>query len=442
MIRVAGAGRGLPESAAVPIGRASFPAPFRSQLEFNPPVHGTWNIVHIGMRIPEAHQVYVCGINCMRGVVLTAAEMEARGRFSCVILKDEDILKGNVEQVTIDGILDVVGRLPKTPPCVLVFPVCTHHFLGCDMNYIYRRLREARPDVTFVPCWMDPIMQKHGLTPEQKLRRSMFEPLAERPARKGVVSLIGYDFPLRPSEMDGWLEMNAISLHDLPHCTTYEEYLALAEAELFVAVYPTALPGAPALAKRLGRPYLYLPLTFDAGEIRSNMARLAEALGLAAPDLTQAEQEAMAALREARELIGDTEIRIDMSMHPRPLGLAKLLLDEGFRVTCLYQDAISGEEKETFFYLKEHYPELVISSVIRPEMRFADRHTPDKVLALGQKAAYFSDTPYFVNMVAGGGLIGFAGIRDLAGLMKEAYLTPKDTRDLVVRKGLGCASCV
>ena len=442
MIRVAGPGRVVPESAAVPIAEAAFPAPFKGQLEFNPPVHGTWNIVHIGMAIPGAHQVYVCGINCMRGVVLTAAEMGARDRFSCVILKDEDILKGNVEQVTIEGILDVVAGLPRKPSCVLVFPVCTHHFLGCDMNFIYRKLREARPDVTFVPCWMDPIMQKHGLTPEQKLRRSMFEPLEERPAKKGVVSLIGYDFPLRESEMDGWLEMNSVSLRQLPKCKTYEEYLALAEAELFVAVYPTAQPGAPALAKRLGRPYLYLPLTFDAGEIRANAGRLAEALGLAAPDLAEAETEAMDALRKAGELIGDTEIRIDMSFHPRPLGLARLLLDNGFRVTCVYQDAISGEEKDVFIYLRERYPELMISSIIRPEMRYADRHAADKVLALGQKAAYFSDTPYFVNMVAGGGLIGFAGIRDLAGLMTEAYLTPKDTRDLVVRKGLGCESCV
>ena len=30
---------------------------FRSGLEFNPPAHGTWNIVHVGMLVPESHQV-------------------------------------------------------------------------------------------------------------------------------------------------------------------------------------------------------------------------------------------------------------------------------------------------------------------------------------------------------------------------------------------------
>lgn len=37
----------------VRIGDAEFPKPFVNGLEFNAPVHGTWNIVHIGFRIPK-----------------------------------------------------------------------------------------------------------------------------------------------------------------------------------------------------------------------------------------------------------------------------------------------------------------------------------------------------------------------------------------------------
>ena len=71
-----------PGDALVRIADASFPVPFEHRLEFNAPVHGTWNIVHIGMLVPECHQIYVCSDNCMRGVVLTAAEMDAADRFS------------------------------------------------------------------------------------------------------------------------------------------------------------------------------------------------------------------------------------------------------------------------------------------------------------------------------------------------------------------------
>ena len=58
----------------VRIGDAVFPKPFANGLEFNAPVHGTWNIVHIGFRIPGAHQIYICADNCLRGVVMTVTK--------------------------------------------------------------------------------------------------------------------------------------------------------------------------------------------------------------------------------------------------------------------------------------------------------------------------------------------------------------------------------
>lgn len=74
------------KDAVVKIKDASFPTPFVSALEYNSPVHGNWNIVHTGMQVPESIQIYVCADNCMRGVVLTAAEMNAADRFFFLFL--------------------------------------------------------------------------------------------------------------------------------------------------------------------------------------------------------------------------------------------------------------------------------------------------------------------------------------------------------------------
>ena len=101
--------RGKPDTrveetdAAVKIADASFPVPFGHRLEFNAPVHSTWNIVHIGMLVPQCHQIYVCADNCMRGVVLTAAEMGADDRFSSVLLRKDDLYDQNLETITIEG---------------------------------------------------------------------------------------------------------------------------------------------------------------------------------------------------------------------------------------------------------------------------------------------------------------------------------------------------
>ena len=48
------------KEAVLKIKDASYPAPFASELEYNSPVHGNWNIVHSGMQVPESIQIYVC----------------------------------------------------------------------------------------------------------------------------------------------------------------------------------------------------------------------------------------------------------------------------------------------------------------------------------------------------------------------------------------------
>ena len=128
------------KDAAVRIADAEFPLPFSHRLEFNAPVHGTWNIVHIGLLVPECHQIYVCADNCMRGVVLTAAEMAAADRFSSVLIEENDLYDGNLETITIEGVSDVIRRLPYRPRAAAVFLVCLHHFVGTDTAYVFSAL--------------------------------------------------------------------------------------------------------------------------------------------------------------------------------------------------------------------------------------------------------------------------------------------------------------
>ncbi|MDD6024515.1 MAG: nitrogenase component 1 [Oscillospiraceae bacterium] len=428
-------------SWSLPIGEASFPAPFSTEPEFNAPVHGTWNIVHMGMQVPEAHQIYVCAINCMRGVVLTAAEMNASDRFSCVLLEEKDLLHGTVEEITIQGVIDVIRRLPKHPPMVLLYTVCLHHFLGSDLDYIYRSLAQAFPDIFFARCYMDPIMRKSGLTPEQKTRKGMFDALQPLPAKAGTVTLLGSDLPLDSNcDLITMLEKNGGCLRQIQDCKTYEDYLTLAEGEVFVSTYPTGKYGAEETAKRLGRPHLYLPACFGYDEISGHLNALSDAMGIPPFDTTEQITACEAALSRARDAIGDTPVSIDYTFHPRPLGLARLLLEHGFNVETVYLDAISFEERSDFLWLQEHTPELRLTATARVELRVQPRNRPG--LALGQKAAWFTGTTHFVNLVQGGGLYGFDGICQLAHLMEQAMLEEKDTEDLVIRKGLGCESCI
>lgn len=431
------------KGAEVCIKDAAFPAPFASELEFNSPVHGNWNIVHSGMMLPEARQIYVCADNCMRGVVLTAAEMNAADRFSFVIVEEEHLLNGNLEDVTIEGVSDVIEKLEERPKAVLLFTVCLHHFLGCDLEMVYRELEERYPNIVFIRCYMDPIMQKTGLTPDQKLRKAMFDPLPECPADPKSVSLLGMDFALdESSDISRILCGQGYTLRELPKCHNWEEYLQMASSELFISCYPPGKYGAEAQAKRLGRKHLYLPACFGYEEIIGHLNELSDALALPRLDLEQEIQSCEQALEKAKKEIADMPIAIDYLFHPRPLGLARLLLTHGFSVKTVYLDSISPEEKEDYIWLQEHAPKLKLIATIQVKMRVLPRGGEEEVLAIGQKAAWFTGSRHFVNMVQGGGLYGFDGIRRLADLMIEAYREEKDTENLVIQKGWGCDCCL
>ena len=435
------------KGAAVAIKDATFPVPFAQGLEFNSPVHGNWNIVHTGMMMPEARQIYVCADNCMRGVVLTAAEMNAADRFSFVIVKEENLLNGNLEDITIEVVTDVLNKLEEKPKAVLLFTVCLHHFLGCDLERVYQELEERFPKITFIRCYMDPIMQKHGPTPDQKLRKAIYEPLPKRKADEKAVSFLGSDFVLeKNADLKRIVRAHQGIFRELPGCKSWEDYLALSEGKLFISSYPPSKYGAEALSERLKRPYLYLPGSFDYEEITAQLENFCQTMGYGKLEETISVEEEIAAcekeLEKAHEVIGDTAVAIDYLYHPRPLGLAKILLTHGFRVIRIYLDSISPEEKAEFEWLKEHAPDLQLIATIQVKMRVLPRTSDEKILAIGQKAAWFTGSPYFVNMVQGGGLYGFDGIRRTAELMAEAFTEEKDTEDLVVRKGWGCESCI
>lgn len=432
-----------PQLTGIPIRDAAFPSPFPSGLEYASPARGTWNIVHTGMLIPEAHEIFVCAASCLRGVVLTAAELGMSHRFSTVEVREQNLLDGNMEELVIEGVTDILRRLPKRPPAVLVYTSCVHHFAGCDLEMIYAELRRRFPDIDFADCYMNPIMRKSGLTPDQLMRSRLYMPLKKRPLDPNAVALIGSDLHLdEDSDLKQLLRGAGRKVHEITACKTYEEYQQMAESAVYVSSYPSAVAGGDMLTQRLGGRHVYVPFSYDYEEIERGLNSLAEILDIPAPDFAGKREACTKALEKARAAVGEKPIAIDYTFCPRPLGLAKLLLEHGFRVERVYLDVITGEEKETFAFLKEHFPELMLYPTVHAAMRF---HSPGEVsdfVAIGQKAAHFTNTPHFVNVVEGGGMLGYQAVRKTMELLMEAAKTPKDLRSLIQIKGMGCGGCV
>lgn len=428
--------------AEIRIADSSYPSPFVSGLEYSAPARGTWNIVHTGMLIPEAHQIFVCAAGCLRGVVLTAAEMNAQERFSTIAVRENNILDGDMEQLIIDGVADIIKKLPTKPPAILVYTSCVHHFIGCDLQMVYRKLREAYPDIAFTDCYMNPTMRKSGLTPDQLMRRQLYSLLKKRPINPKSINIIGNNLEImNSSELVKVIIENGFILRQITSCNSYAEYQEMAESSINITTNPAAKAGGDALKNRLGQEHMYLPASFGYDEISAGLNRLCDSLKIERRSWVSEVKRCEKTLEAAGIIIGSTPIAIDYTVTTRPLGLARLLLDHGFNVERVYIDSISPEESRDYELLKKNFPDLKLYSTVHAKMRFISRSNEKKILAIGQKAAYFTGSNYFVNVVEGGGMYGFDGVCCMAKEMVEAFQNEKDAKKLIQIKGLGCGCC-
>jgi hypothetical protein len=329
------------------------------------------------------------------------------------------------------------------------------------------------------------------------MRSRLYMLLHEREKDPRAVAIIGNDLPTdEDSNLVRILKCMGLKVHEITSCKTYDEYQQMAESDVYISYNPDAAPGGDMLSERLGGRHYALKFSFDYDEIDETFAGLAEVLNDACggdekhliwcnsggdtwsieDEMALIRKEGRAAaekeLEETKKLIGDTPISIDYTFCPRPLGLAKLLLDHGMNVTRVYADGIPGGDRAAFDSLQKEHPDLMIYPTVHPGMRFArtanaaargegadennacgERGSCDadgqksgrsgvKVLAIGQKAAAFEDTNHFVNVVEGGGMIGYEAVTRTCRLMREAFLEEKDMRGLVQVKGLGCEVCL
>lgn len=428
----------------LPLNQAHFPVPFYQGLEYPPPARGGWNIVHIGLTLPQAHLIFVCPEGCLRGVVLSAAELDLAQRFSTIAVGEENVLEGDMEAQVIEGVSHIIEELPQRPPAVLVYTSCIHQFLGSDIDLIYSQLRQRFPDIDFTDCYMFPIMRKSGPNPVEMMRQQLYSLLTPLPKDPMAVNIIGSDYPLpHDSDLYQLLTRHGFSVHEIGTCQDYAAYKQMAASSVNISILPSAIKAGELLAKNLGQTHVYLPLSFDYGEIEARLAKLCATLQVPYTPDKEAVAQAESALKQAQAVIGQTPIAIDYSAGPRPLSLTRMLLTHGFNVTDVYADAFEVEEQADFDKLQQLKPDLMIHPTEDVQMRVAPRKRSEKTLAIGQKAAYFTGSDYFVNIIEGDGMYGISAITRLAHLMIAAFETPKDTAALISVKALnwGC-SCV
>ncbi len=440
------------DKAEVRIGDVVDSAPFGSGAEYSPPARGTWTIAHTPFLVPDSLEIFVCPEGCLRGVVLSAAECGGTERFSAVAVKEEDLYQGDMEALFIEGASEILRKRDSLPKVCFIFTACIHHFLGLDRKLIFSALRERFPSVDFIESYMNCTMRKSKLSYEDVQWRQNYAGLHGSPADAKdtrQVNIIGSYFPTdSDSELIGMLKAGGYNVIDTARLGTYGEYRLMEKSARNIYHLPVAREACRDLSERLGQKSVYVPYTWEPDEIRELIRKTATEFDCPVPsDIDGLEERAMDALYSAgaRFRAAGAEVGVDSVSTPRPFGLARLLTKTGFTVRTVYADTVFPEDEASFEALRREHPGIIMSAAVNFRMRLRPRDTSAKLaengklfVAVGQRAAYFSGTDRFVNMVANDGLWGFTGIEKLAHELETALKEPQDTRSVIQIKAKEC----
>ena len=425
------------------IANVPFPTPFHIGLHYAAPARGTWTIAHSPMLIPELHEIYVCCACCLHGVVLSSEEIPNGGadRFSMVTVSNENIIHGDLEDMMIDGVAEIINGMEKKPKCVECFTSCIQHFLNIDVKLVYRKLNEMFPDIDFIDGYMIPTLQRK-FTPDVLGRRQLTRAIQELPKKDKTVNIMGNYYPVDPdSELWDVFKKGGYTVQDFCSCKKYEDYKALGEAQANLYFLTAARNAVKDLERRIGQEPVYIPYTYSYKKLRENYALLSSKFDIPEPDYNDLEMQCEKAMSELKGLIGDTAIAIDYAATPNLLSLTRYLLEHSFNVHVIYADAFLKEEEEDFKWLQENHPRLLVRPTIHYKMRLLPRDESEKLggmLTIGQKSTYFTGSDHFVNLIENSGLYGYRGILKLSALMEDAYKASKSVPDIIQVKAWGC----
>ncbi|MGD1815948.1 MAG: nitrogenase component 1 [Pleomorphochaeta sp.] len=424
------------------ISQLDFNTLFYSGLQYAPPARGVWNIVHVGFLMPESHEIFVCAEGCIRGVVLTAHEAGFESRFSTVVIQERNVIDGDMEYQIIDGVSDVINRLDKKPKAIEVYTSCIHYFTGCDLDFVYKKLREKFKDIYFTDCYMTPITRKSGITPDEKMRMQLYSLIKKTDEVDNSISMIGNVYKLdETSDFRQVLNKAKIKYRDITLAKDWNEYQDLAKSKYLVYTNPAAEKSCKALATTLDKQYFYFPINYTKSEIIEQNQKLCNLLGLEEFDTSKIEAEIETLSNTVKTLLENWKIVLDYSATSRVLNLARFLIELDLNVEKVYLDSVTALDKKDFIYLKEKKSDLILSSPTHPSARFLHKERSEKVLAIGQKCAYYENTSNFVNLIEGGSYWGFDGLKNLLRDIIDAVKAKKDVSSIIQVKGWGCEKC-
>ncbi len=409
---------------------------FVRTLQYSSPARGGWSIVRMAMQVPESYQLFVGPSACMRHIMLSSMELKIDDRISWLPIREADIVSGSYEALILESVDGLLGKMEPRPRVFMIFVTCIDNLLGTDHDAFLAPLNEKYPETKTIVCFMNPITGDGPAPPAVTIQDTIYSLTGEAEKKDDAVNFIGSNLAIEPdNELIGWLKQNGIETRHISQYQTFDAFQEMGKSRFNIITSPLALYAAKQMKLRKGIGYGYFPVSYSFDEIERGAAELCGSLGIPAPDFSRERQRAEEKIFETLKALAGRPVSIDYAATYRPFGLARLLLEYGFRVDTVYTSECLPVERGDMEWILKNHREV---KIVQPE-HFS---MPGQIagsrehLCIGFEAAYFTGSPHVVPIAADGEHYGYAGVVSMMEKMRAECGHEYDLEQLVKDSGL------
>lgn len=385
-------------------------------LSYYIPHHGR---PKISLLVPESFRLNVCPAACGRRVGIRALNNGEADRQAFLTVTEADVISGGYESAIGDAVAQLLGLLSPVPRAFLIYVNCIDDFLGTDEEALLDGLHGRFPGLRFAVCHIDPVAAQDPVPPGARMQDRLYALLEPFP-REESVNLIGnFVSPDPAGELYRVLaRMGIPTVRELHALDRYEEFRHMAGARLNLVLMEMGRFAAENMEKRLGIPWLDVPVSYSVEQVARDYQTIADALGRPLPDLAPWRERTEAAVARARERVGNTPVVVDSSAAMRPFSMARSLHEYGFRVDAVFLTHDKDMDRADREWLLAHSPGTRVIHAGRYDA--AQAALPEDGIAVGYDSGYTMRAARFVDIQRDETLFGFHGIARLMELLSEA----------------------
>lgn len=379
-------------------------------LAYNSPGAQGFGVKRAGLAIPGSVMLLVAPGCCGRNTTILSELGGYSDRFFYLLMDETDIVTGRHLKKIPQAVEEIYDSLDEKPSVVMICITCVDALLGTDMERICRKAEE-RAGIPVLPCYMYALTREGRKPPMVHVRQSIYSLLRPRKKKSTSVNLLGYFAPLiEDCELYVLLRQIGIkTVREISRCTSFEEYLDMAEANFNLVLHPEARYAAADIRKRLGIPSIELRRLYQIDKIRNQYALFAAALGYEMDDSVyyKETEDAIAAFRERYPSV---TFAIGEGCNANAFELSLALLRYGFAVSEIF--ASVGEED--FIYLEKIAalsPHTRVYSNLEPTMLYYDCQECPADITIGKDAAYYHPDAVHLEWSDDIQPFGYAGVR-------------------------------